>query len=85
MIEEENEIEEIIFPQDGLNKKGSKIFENKQEENKKDEDNKDENKRVKINKDESEKVETKKEVKLTDGIIAVRSKREKNNEGENIE
>ena len=83
VIEEENEIEEIIFPQDGLNKKGSKIFENKQEENKKDEDNKDENKRVKINKDESEKVETKKEVKLTDGIIAVGSKREKNNKGEN--
>ena len=34
VIEEENVIEEIIFPQDGLNKKGNRIFENKQEENK---------------------------------------------------
>ena len=83
VIEEESEIEEITFPQDGLNKKGNTRFEKKQEENITEEDNEDETKKVKTTKDEKEIVETNKEDKLTDGINANGSKGDENNKGGN--
>ena len=72
VIEEESEIEEITFPQDGLNKRGNKRFEKKQEENNTEEEDSrnknktvktgnDENERVKTTKDENEKVKTNKD------------------------